>query len=175
MRELGVIEVKGKNVVKGKVETPMSEPSPGSLSGETKTVELRFCKDCKGYDKSREREFHRKVGPKNDKGERTEIVEIRAVCENPKSTSYHHLVMAEYSKRQCEVWEQGTYVKPTKEKKAEPKKEQPIEQKEQPSVQKPQRKKHIKPTPNIATATNILNNDTKVLETRRNGKVYVTA
>lgn len=79
--------------------------------------DVHFCKDCKWYDKSTQRDFHRKVGKKNEKGKRTEIVEIRAVCENPKSSSYHHLVMAEYAKRQCLVWAKGVYEKPVQEKK----------------------------------------------------------
>ena len=69
----------------------------------------RFCKDCRFYDKSSERKFRRKVGPRNEKGERTEIVEIRAVCRNPKAKSYNRLVMAEYGKRQCPLWEKGVY------------------------------------------------------------------
>jgi len=67
--------------------------------------EFHFCKDCKGYDKSTQREFHRRVGKKDDKGNRTEIVEIRAICRNPKADSFKHLVIAEYSRRQCPVWE----------------------------------------------------------------------
>jgi len=74
-----------------------------------KEVELRFCKDCKFYDKSTERDFHRKVGKTDEKGERTEIVELRAICRNKKAKSFGHLVMAEYSKRQCPVWKKGTY------------------------------------------------------------------
>ena len=77
---------------------------------EGKKIEARFCKDCRFYDKSTERDFHRKVGPKNNKGERTEIVEVRATCRNAKASSFGHLVMAEYSKRQCPVWERGVYV-----------------------------------------------------------------
>lgn len=69
----------------------------------------RFCKDCRFYDKPSERKFRRKVGPRNKKGERTEIIELRAVCRNPKSKSYNRLVMAEYERRQCPVWEEGVY------------------------------------------------------------------
>jgi hypothetical protein len=72
--------------------------------------EVHFCKDCKGYDKSTQREFHRKVEKKDEKGNRTEIVEVRAICRNPKADSYKHLVMAEYAKRQCPCWEKGEYI-----------------------------------------------------------------
>jgi len=97
-----------ENDVKHCVSSPEQEKSKRSKEG--KKTEARFCKDCRFYDKSKEREFHRKVGSKNDKGERSEIIETRAVCENSKASSYHHLVMAEYSKRQCPVWERGVYV-----------------------------------------------------------------
>jgi hypothetical protein len=120
----------------------VSAPSPGSLKGEVseqkkeEQKELHFCKDCKGYDKSTEREFRRKVGPKNDKGERTEIVEIRAVCMNPKASSYRHLVMSEYAKRQCPVWEKGVYEQPAKP-----------EEKPTKETQKPTKKKYKKDEP----------------------------
>ena len=91
-------EKKQKASSQGKVEVKKEEKK-----------EVHFCKDCKWYDKSTEREFHRKVGPKNEKGERTEIIEIRAVCRNEKADSHNHLVMAEYAKRQCPVWEKGKY------------------------------------------------------------------
>jgi hypothetical protein len=74
-----------------------------------------FCKDCRWYDKSSEREFHRKVGKKDESGKRTEIVELRAVCKNPEALSYRHLVMAQYSKRQCRAWEQGASNSPQRE------------------------------------------------------------
>ena len=85
-------------------------------------TKLRFCKDCKFYDKSTERDFHRKVGKTDEKGERTEIVELRAICRNKKAKSFGHLVMAEYSKRQCEYWEKGKYV-PSEKPEEKPKKE----------------------------------------------------
>jgi hypothetical protein len=117
----------------------LSAPGPGSLKGEVveqkkeEEKEQHFCKDCKSYDKSTEREFHRKVGPRNDKGERTEIVETRAVCMNPKASSYRHLVMAEYAKRQCPMWNEGIYEQPAKP-----------EEKPTKETQKPSKKKHKK-------------------------------
>ena len=87
------------------------------VESKKKEMEVRFCKDCKWYDKSSERPFHRNVGPKNDKGERSEIIEIRAICRNKKAKAYNRLVMAENAKRQCPVWERGVYVKPVEEQK----------------------------------------------------------
>ena len=109
-----------ENDVKRCVSSPEQEKSKRSKEG--KKTEALFCKDCRFYDKNTEREFHRKVGPKNDKGKSSEIIETRAVCESPKASSYHHLVMAEYSKRQCPVWERGVYVKPKKQQQQEHKK-----------------------------------------------------
>lgn len=70
---------------------------------------LHFCKDCKHYDKKTEREFRRKVGKKNEKGDRTEIVELRAMCKNSRAKSFAHLVMAENSRRRCSSWEKSTH------------------------------------------------------------------
>ena len=89
---------------------------------EGKKIEARFCKDCKFYDKSAERDFHRKVGKKNEHGKRAEIVEVRAICRNPKASSFGHLVMAEYSKRQCPAWEKGVYKAQKSTESKEPKK-----------------------------------------------------
>ena len=70
-----------------------------------------FCQECRWYDKGSEREFHRRVGKKDEAGNRGEIVELRAICRNFNASSFKHLVMARYSKRQCEVWEKGTYTR----------------------------------------------------------------
>ena len=99
-------EKKEKTSSQGKVKSKIEEKK-----------EVHFCKDCKWYDKNTEREFHRKVGPKNEKGERSEIIEVRAICRNKNSNAYNHLVMTEYDKRQCPVWERGVYVKPVEEQK----------------------------------------------------------
>ena len=91
--------------------------SHNKVESKKKEIEVHFCKDCKWYDKGSERKFHRKVGPKNEKGERTEIIEIRAICRNKKAKAYNRLVMAEYSRRQCPVWEKGVYSIPVEEQK----------------------------------------------------------
>jgi hypothetical protein len=93
-------EKEGKTSSRKKIESKKEEME-----------EVRSCKDCKWYDKSSEREFHRKEGPKNEKGKRTEIIEIRAICRNKNAKAYNHLVMAEYAKRQCPVWQKGTYAR----------------------------------------------------------------
>lgn len=94
------------------------------MKEEIKEEKRKPCSQCKWYDHSSEREFHRRVGKRDEKGERIEIIEIRAVCRNPKARAYRHLVKSEYSKRQCPVWEFGKYEPPkkkeTKEKKTEP-------------------------------------------------------
>jgi len=94
------------NHVNGLASSVEQEKSKKRKEG--KKAEARFCKDCKFYDKSTEREFHRKVGKKDEHGKRAEIVEVRAICRNPKASSFGHLVMAEYSKRQCPVWEKAS-------------------------------------------------------------------
>ena len=87
------------------------------VESKKKEIEVQFCKDCKWYDKGSEREFHRKVGPKNDKGEGSEIMEIRAICRDKNAKAHNRLVMSEYSKHQCPVWEKGVYAKPIEEQK----------------------------------------------------------
>jgi hypothetical protein len=89
---------------------------------EGKKAKVRFCKDCRFYDKSTERDFRRKVGKKDEHGKNVEIVEVRAVCRNTKASSFGHLVMAEYSKRQCSVWEKGLYKVQKNSESREPKK-----------------------------------------------------
>jgi len=93
-----------------------TEEKPESKKVEEKK-EVHFCKVCKFYDWTTEREFHRD-------GIRKGLLEIRAVCRNPQARSYRHLVKAEYKKRQCAFWEEGRYKTPkkkeTKEKKTEP-------------------------------------------------------
>ena len=103
--------------MKAKIESETGTKQTGeTVVKEKEEKELHFCKDCKFYDKGSEREFHRKVGPRNDKGERPVIVEIKAICRNEKARAGGHLVMAEYSKRQCPQWEQGVYEAPKTEK-----------------------------------------------------------
>ena len=109
--------MKEKNSKKTVVKTEEKSESKGETKNKEEKKKLHFCKDCKFYDWTTEREFHRD-------GIRKGLFEIRAVCRNPKARSYRYLVKAEYSKRQCPVWEFGKYEPPkkkeTKEKKTEP-------------------------------------------------------
>lgn len=98
-----------ENVKEETVEKTESRPEK-KREKKKEIKEVHFCKDCRSYDWTTEREFHRD-------GIREGLVEIRAVCRNPKSRAYRHLVMAQYSKRQCSVWEKGVYEKPLQEKK----------------------------------------------------------
>jgi hypothetical protein len=91
------------------VSTPSKDPG---MKRNAHQIRNHFCRECRWYDTSSERKFHRKVGKKDEKGKRSEIVEIRAICVNPKAASYHHLVMVDNRKRQCEVWEKGTCAPP---------------------------------------------------------------
>jgi hypothetical protein len=72
---------------------------------ENKRGEEKYCNRCRWYDKSKEREFHRKIGKKDEKGIRAEIIEVRSICTNEETTAFHHLVMAECLRRQCPQWE----------------------------------------------------------------------
>ena len=100
---MNVVEIATNESV---VKAPTKEPK--KKKDNRNPVKHHFCKDCKWYDKDSERQFHRNVGKKNGAGNRTEIIELRALCKNSKARSFHHLVMAEYSKRQCGVWESKT-------------------------------------------------------------------
>ena len=81
------------------------------------------CGECRFYDWTTERQFHRKVGPVNEKGERSLIIEPRAVCRGPKARAKGHLVHRDQTKRPCEQWEAGKYEPPKKEEKPEELKE----------------------------------------------------
>ena len=59
------------------------------------------CDECRFYDIGTQRDFFRKIGKRNEKGERTKIKEIRAKCVNPKSTAYRHLVKADSINKPC--------------------------------------------------------------------------
>lgn len=130
--ELGAPEVTGKKVLDEKTETPSSVPiSEGSVkSEETKNVEQQrkveqpqarkketktaeqpehHCGECKWYDKSTERQFHRN-------GIRKGLVETRAICKAPtgRSKASNHLVKRE-SNRSC--FDAGAYSASLKERK----------------------------------------------------------
>jgi hypothetical protein len=73
------------------------------------------CDLCRWYDHSTQRDFYRKVGPKDESGERTAIKEVRAVCRSSTSTARNHLVKND-SNKNC--FEEGTYkIEEKKEKK----------------------------------------------------------
>jgi hypothetical protein len=119
---------------------------------ETSEEKETFCKNCKWYDKSTERTFHRKVGKRDEKGERTVITEIRAICRNAKSSAYCHLVMSQGSKRNISgCFEKGVYTVPKKE-----------EQKPKKETKKKKRKKE--PSQSNETITENLDNAIKKLE-----------
>ena len=59
------------------------------------------CDECEFYDIGSQRDFFRKIGKRNEKGERTTIKEIRAKCVNPKATAYRHLVKADSINKPC--------------------------------------------------------------------------
>jgi len=57
-----------------------NEKSTKKESWKKENEEKRTHNRCKWYDWSTERDFYRKVGPRNEKGERTKILERRAIC-----------------------------------------------------------------------------------------------
>lgn len=69
--------------------------------------EVHRCDQCKWYDVSTQRDFHRD-------GIRKGLVEVRAVCRSPTARAKGHLVKND-SDRPC--FEEGVYVKPQKPKK----------------------------------------------------------
>jgi len=82
------------------------------------------CVKCRFYDWTTERQFHRKVGPVDEKtGERSLIIEPRAVCRGPKARAKGHLIHRDQTKRPCEQWEAGRYEPPKEEEKPEELKE----------------------------------------------------
>jgi hypothetical protein len=100
------------------------------LSNEKETVkkEQGTCGECKWWDKSTMRDFHRD-------GVRKNLVEIRSICRSPSSKARGHLTMKE-SVRPC--FEKGNFVAPKKE---EPKKP------EEEVVTKPKKEKKSKVEP----------------------------
>lgn len=94
------------------------------MKGNKKDVSRRPCGECRFYDWTTERQFHRKVGPVDEKtGERTLIIEPRAICRGPQAHAKGHLVHRDQTKRPCEQWEEGRYVKP-EQKEEKPTKEE---------------------------------------------------
>ena len=74
---------------------------------ESKKKEVHRCDKCKWYDVSTQRDFFRKVGQRDESGQRTTIKEVRAVCRSPTSKAKGHLVKND-SSRLC--FEKGVYV-----------------------------------------------------------------
>lgn len=105
--------------MKGKSSTEKVEVEEEKKHQQIGRKEGRTCNRCKFYDSETERDFRRKVGPKDESGQRAEIVEVRAVCRNPKANAFNHLVHATQLKRKCEFWKEGVYKKPEKETKKE--------------------------------------------------------
>ena len=91
--------------------------------GKEEKEEVHRCDQCKGYDVSTQRDFHRD-------GIRKGLVEVRAVCRSPTARAKGHLVKNN-SDRPC--FEEGVYVKPQKLKKKEKTKETKDEKKTSPS------------------------------------------
>ena len=114
------------------VKEVVNQPEP--IVGEKKEEEIkpRPCGECKWYDHTTQREFHRD-------GIRKGLVEIRAMCRSPTGKARGHLV-ARPSVRDC--FEQGVYVSPQKpEKKVKSKKETTQEQVKPETKAKKRRKK----------------------------------
>ena len=145
--------------------------------------ELRRCNKCKWYDVSTQRDFFRRVGKRDESGQRTTIKEIRAVCRSSTSKAKGHLVKND-SDRPC--FEKGKYMPPEK-----PKKDQKNKEKEMTSPEEyfgtPEEKLKTKSRGSklVSTkqsnhsagkkrvvATNVLSNQTKVLE-QRGKRVFV--
>ena len=102
-----------KNTKKSSTEKPEPNILEKKLESKEKK-ELHRCDECKWYDVSTQRDFFRKVGPRDKSGQRTKIKEIRAVCRSPISKAKGHLVKND-SDRPC--FEKGKYVHPEKKEK----------------------------------------------------------
>ena len=109
--------------MKRKNKSEQSEKKRGKKSESKKEEERKPCNACKWYDWSTQRDFHRRVGSKDESGERIEIVEVRAVCRNPKARAYNRFVHATLTKRECPHFEEGRYEQPKKETEEKTKKE----------------------------------------------------
>lgn len=92
--------------VRGNRESEKVE-SKSEKGKQTEKREINRCDQCKWYDVSTQRDFHRKVGPRDEQGSRSTIMEVRAVCCSPTGTAKGHLVKND-SDRPC--FEKGKYV-----------------------------------------------------------------
>jgi len=106
----------------------VGDPEVDQMKGNKKDVSEKKtrkpCGECRFYDWTTKRQFHRKVGPVDEKtGERSLIIEPRAICRGPKARARGHLVHRDQTKRPCEQWEAGKYEPPKEEEKPEELKE----------------------------------------------------
>ena len=105
-----------KNTKKSSAKKTDSSSQEKKPEGKEKK-EVHRCDECKWYDVSTQRDFFRRVGKRDEGGQRTTIKEVRAVCRSPTSKAKGHLVKND-SDREC--FEKGKYVPPAKiEKKQE--------------------------------------------------------
>jgi hypothetical protein len=113
------LSARGINLRKKKGEKSWVEKSDITTQ-EKESERKNRCDKCRWYEHSTQRDFYRKVGPKDENGERTTIKEIRAVCRSPKSSARNHLVKND-SNRDC--FEEGTYEIEEKKEKTKKNKE----------------------------------------------------
>lgn len=125
-----------------------------------KKKEVHRCDECKWYDVSAQRDFFRKVGPKDDSGQRTTIKEVRTVCRSPTSKAKGHLVKND-SDRPC--FEKGKYVPSEKPEKAKGSKKEVKKTKNETSVPK---RWNNPAKENTVTLKNPLNGEIKTFEKR---------
>jgi len=96
--------VKGNSKTESSTEKVKSEEKEHDVK---EKKEAHRCDECRWYDFSTQREFHRE-------GIRNGLVETRAVCRSPTSKARNHLVKND-SDKPC--FEKGKYVPPKKTKK----------------------------------------------------------
>ena len=104
-----------------KAKTNTKEKS--NSKSEKNEEKRKSCGQCRFYDWTRERQFHRRVGKRDEHGKRTLIVEPRSVCISTKARAGGHLVHRDQTKRPCSQFEAGKYEPPKKEEKKKPTKE----------------------------------------------------
>jgi len=180
-----VLEVKEQNgrKVSAKKTSSSSQEKKREEKEEVKKG-THQCDECKWYDVSTQRGFFRKVGPRDESGQRTTMKEIRAVCRSSTSKAKGHLVKND-SDRPC--FEKGKYMPPEKPKKDQKNKEKEMTSPEEyfgtPEERLKTKSKGSKLAPTKQSdhstrkkrvvATNVLSNQTKVLEQRGKGVFVV--
>jgi len=149
--------------VKGKTERKTFEKKPEKRDEKVKEEkkEVHRCDQCKWYDVSTQRDFHRD-------GIRKGLVEVRAVCRSPTARAKGHLVKND-SDRPC--FEEGKYVKPEKPKKTKEKRtKENMTEKEAKEFEKNFVKENVVDVPEKSVRRK--NGDVVILE-RKKGKTYV--